>query len=159
MSCMLQIKNECGFRISDMWSAGKLERFYKLAWRQIWTEKSIRTGFFSSHSWAWTAIWSCVDNFQETIGYKLGVCFLFTPLQLLPYCMKFFSQGWAGGCFRGSTRRICCTSQDLHLHLHLFFFFCVRRIRTCNSWSQQIAGDERDAAAGGGGGGGGGRKL
>jgi hypothetical protein len=113
-------------------------------------QESIRTGFFSSHSWAWTAICSCLNNFQETIRYKLGVCFLFMPLQLLPYCMKFFSQGGGWGGFRGSTRRICCTSQDLHLHLHLFFFFCVRRIRTCNSWGQQIAGAERDAAAGGG---------
>lgn len=138
-----KLKNECGFRISDMWSAGKLERFYKLVWRQIWTGE-YKDWVFSIPLMSLNCNLFMSEQFSRNNRVQAWCVFsIHDAIAIASLLHEVLLSEWGGVGFRGSTRRICCTSQDLHLHLHVFFFFCVRRIRACNSWSQQIAGAEK----------------
>lgn len=94
-------------------------------------QKSIRTGFFLIPLMSLNCNLFMSEQFSRNNQGASLVCVFYSC-----HCNCFLT-AWSsslrvgGGVFRGSTRRIWCTSQDLHLNL--FLFFCVRGIRTRNS--------------------------
>lgn len=125
---MLQIKNECGFRISDMWSAGKLEKVLQVCLEADMDRRVQGLGFFLIPLMSLNCNLFMSEQFSINNRVQAWCVFSIHAIviaSLLHESSSLRVGGW--GSFRGSTRRICCTSQDL---LHLFLFFCVRGIRT-----------------------------